>query len=376
MTFIHTICVAPGTYASDQPSMVQYLERACNDPVFARKYALLAREQSVQFKRSFLPDFSLELLNTPMLFVPDHPVPDIGQRMRVYADLAPSVGCAVAREVLHRAGKSTGDITHLITLSCTGLMAPGLECAIAERLELPAGIQRHTVNFMGCYAAFHGLRLAHLICSSHPDAQVLLVSVELSALHFQQGHSKDQVLGTYLFNDGAAACLVSGRRPVGMPCLQAGRFDSLLLHEGKADMAWTIGLKGFELVLSSRVPELVYRHIKKAVDHTLAGAALAPSNIRHFAVHPGGKNILGSFARALDIEDSALSRSYETLRNYGNMSAATILFVLNHLLADASAEPGPVYAAAFGPGLTIESALLHLLPAEPGFHRQSVRDHE
>lgn len=375
MTFIHAICVAPGSYASSQPEMVQYLEQPFLDPVFARKYALLAREQSVQFKRSFLPDFSQGATPPPLVFLPDRPVPDIRQRMQVYASLAPVVGHSVAKETLRRAGKSPGDITHLITLSCTGLMAPGLECAIAEQLGLPDGVQRFTVNFMGCYAAFHGLRLADLICASRPDAQVLLVSVELSGLHFQQGHTKDQVLGTYLFNDGAAACMVSGQRPNGVPALQAVRFDSLLLHEGKADMAWNIGLRGFELVLSSRVPDLVLQHIKQAFDHTLSEAGILPASISHYAVHPGGKNILTSFAEALGLPLSALSRSVDILRVFGNMSAATILFVLADLLDDPAAPPGPVYAAAFGPGLTVESALLHLMPAIPDDAPQNQRNH-
>jgi predicted naringenin-chalcone synthase len=235
---------------------------------------------------------------------------------------------------------------------------------LVDALGLSPNIQRHTVNFMGCYAAFHGLRLADMICKTDTHARVLMVSVELCSLHFTGKNNDDNLLSTYLFSDGAAACIITNKIPANGRFLRLDDFESVLLSEGKNDMAWQVGNHGFEMVLSSQVPQHVENNIALAVDKLLYKNELSRAQMAHYAIHPGGKSILKGFGRALQIEDEVLAESYKVLFEHGNMSSATIMFVLKEILENNQKSPGHIYAAAFGPGLTIESGLFSLQTTE------------
>ncbi len=367
---LSAIATRPGSFRVSHAEMTGFLRAQLDDPVSARKYALLAREGSVSEKRSVLPDFGMTEREDARLYVPGKPFPDTARRMEVYRDEAVPLAIEVARESLERSDWRPDMVTHLITVSCTGLTAPGLECLLPESLGLPREIARHTVNFMGCYAAFHGLRLAHLICSQHPEARVLMVCVELCSLHFQRKPDHDNLRSMYLFNDGAAACTVSRTPMPGTKVLALHGFASALLPEGGGDMAWNVAAHGFEMVLSKRVPALLEPNIADTLDRLLSDHFLKREDIRHYAIHPGGRDILHSFRSAVGLPADSLSIPFQVLHDYGNMSSPTILFVLAALLEHQPPPQGPelVYAAAFGPGLTIESALLWLEtnhPAEP-----------
>jgi predicted naringenin-chalcone synthase len=363
---LSAIATRPGTYRHSHAAVAGFLRQQQGD-VAARKYAMLSRSGSVSEKRSVLPDFGMPESRKARLYAPEDPFPDTARRMEIYRSEAVPLATDVAQDSLRLAGWHPEMVTHLITVSCTGLTAPGLECLLSESLGLPRDIDRHTVNFMGCYAAFHGLRLAHLICSRAPEARVLMVCVELCSLHFQRKQDHDNLRSMYLFNDGAAACVVSRTPLPGPSVLSLHAFASALLPAGSGDMSWNVAAHGFEMVLSKRVPSLLGANIAETLDRQLSDHFLKRDDIRHFAIHPGGRDILHSFLGAVGLPADQLSIPFRILHDFGNMSSATILFVLAGLLERQPPPPGPelVYAAAFGPGLTIESALLWLEPNRP-----------
>lgn len=268
----------------------------------------------------------------------------------------------VAGRVLKRSGFAAGDITHVITTSCTGFSNPGTDYFIVRDLGLKPSVARFALGFMGCYAAVPALRMARDFCLAAPSAVVLVVSIELCSLHLHFEDGLDSLLGNAIFADGAAAAIVSAREPnAGEPALRLDGFASAIIAEGEKDMAWRIGNKGFEIALSTYVPELIGRSIRALLVPILAESGVALPDIGIWAIHPGGKAILDKIEKELALQPDQVRPSRETLRRYGNMSSATILFVLKAVMEERVAtagDRGRICAMAFGPGLTIETALL------------------
>jgi predicted naringenin-chalcone synthase len=336
-----------------QAELVAFMEQFITNEVDLRKLKFIGREAGIDHKYSVLSDFKLN--GDAQLFKNVNESPTTDQRLSLYHIEAPKLAMSVSEKALAAAQLKADDITAIVTVSCTGIKAPGLEVELAERLGLPENIQRHSVNFMGCYAAFHGLRLADLICQSNAKAKVLVVCVELCSLHFKADGSDDNLLSTALFGDGASAAIVSeSDSEKGLAELVG--FQSTLIPEGKEDMSWNIGNHGFDMVLNRNVPKHIERNIARAFDNMLASQKWSRTDVQSFAIHPGGKNVLKAFANALQQEELALDPSYKILRDYGNMSSCTVLFVLEQILNQNKEQN--IYAAAFGPGLTVESALI------------------
>ncbi|MFE4544058.1 type III polyketide synthase [Arthrobacter sp. NPDC056727] len=255
------------------------------------------------------------------------------------------------------------DITHLITVSCTGFFNPGPDYKIVRALGLNPAVQRYHLGFMGCYAAFPALRAAKSFCEADPTAVVLVVCAELCSLHVRTSNDPDTIMGSALFADGAAAAVVTAREDLpAPPLLQLDHFETVLTPVGEDSMAWNIGDEGFEMVLGNYVPHIIDEHIVGALEPLLARDAplreLAYRDITHWAIHPGGRSILDKVQSRLDLTDEQLRPARETLRNYGNMSSATVLFVLKHIL-DLPPQEGDerICSMAFGPGLTVETGL-------------------
>ena len=287
--------------------------------------------------------------------------PSTGVRNAVYAREADGLFVRAAAAALAGcAGIGAGDVTHVVTASCTGFHSPGPDYRIVRSLGLPPTVQRTHVGFMGCYAAFPALRQATAICRADPEAVVLVAAAELCTLHVRVRDDQDTVVGASLFADGAAAAVVTGRDLGDAPALQLDDFASVLTPVGEDAMAWSIGDNGFEMVLGSYVPHIIDEHVESALAPLLArDAALAGRahrDVEHWAVHPGGRSILDKVESALGLSPEQLRPSREVLRDYGNMSSATVLFVLRDVLARATAGER-VCAMAFGPGLTVESGL-------------------
>ena len=294
--------------------------------------------------------------------------PSTGTRNALYAERSPELVVTAARRALEAAhGIESSDVTHVVTVSCTGFFAPGPDFALVRDLGLSPRTQRYHLGFMGCYAAFPALRAARDFCRSDPQAVVLVVCVELCSVHLQASDDPDTIVASSVFSDGAAAAVVSGREVTGGPVLDLDAFDTTLTPVGEGDMAWTIGDHGFEMVLSRYVPAIIGEHIHGALAPLLAGdASLAgqpAATVDLWAVHPGGRSILDKVQHALSLSDAQLEPSRSTLAEHGNMSSATVLFVLQRLLRAGTTAPQRVCAMAFGPGLTVESALLTLRPA-------------
>jgi predicted naringenin-chalcone synthase len=241
---------------------------------------------------------------------------------------------------------SVTDCTHLITVSCTGLSAPGLDFFLIQDLGLATNIQRLTVNFMGCFAAFHALKLADHICNSQTNAKVLVVCVELCTLHIQEGNHLDLVVSNALFADGAAAAVIANQ-PLG---LQIKSVFQDLIPETEQSMAWDLGVTRFDMKLANQVPKDLEKYLKQQKN------LLKKQDIVHHALHPGGRKILEKYQETFDLSPEALSNSYEILKDFGNMSSATILFVLERFIRQK--KEGNILAMGFGPGLTVEGMVL------------------
>ena len=249
------------------------------------------------------------------------------------------------------------EITHLITVTCTGLFAPGLDVELMRELRLNPFIQRSSVNFMGCNAAIIALKQADAICRTTPKAKVLVVCTELCTIHFQKQYNDDYLLSNLLFGDGAVAALVTSQSSGEYRhSVSIASFNSMVLHNGYSDMAWRLSEKGFIMNLSSYVPDLISRNIEPM----LKSVNLDVASFKHWAIHPGGKRIVDDFALALGLDKCALAPTYQVLKDYGNMSSPTVLFVLKEVLEKAKPEHqgNRIFAAAFGPGLSIETMQL------------------
>ena len=329
-----------------------------------RRLNALYRVSGIEQRYSVLPDYGAA--NGDYTFFPNtpdlEPFPSIGQRMAVYRREALPLALAAVQDCLKQVPDiEAASLTHLITVSCTGMYAPGLDIELVQALGLRSSVQRTCVNFMGCYAAVNALKLADAAVRANPAARVLVVSVELCTLHFQKSPEEDHLISNALFGDGAAAALVLGQ-PRPAPSLALRAFHCGLEPDGHDDMAWHINDFGFEMTLSSYVPKLIQRGIRQLTDELLASLPVQLADIRAFAIHPGGRKILETIEQALGLSRADNRHAYEVLRRYGNMSSATVLFVLREVLAAATpADQGaPVLSFAFGPGLTMEAMLLEL----------------
>ncbi len=268
--------------------------------------------------------------------------PTTADRMAVYADKAPEL----ALEAVSGLG-DFGAITHLVVASCTGFTAPGLDQVIARRLGLAPTVERTVIGFMGCYAGVTALRTAGHIVRSDPAARVLTVAVELCSLHLQPTDRLDSLLAMAQFADGAAAALVTAEGPG----LALGEGLSMTLEESHELITWTIGDTGFAMELSGEVPGRIGAALAEPeVAATITGGA-KPGSIAAWAVHPGGRSILDAVERGLDLREDKLAASRAVLADFGNMSSATVLFVLQRLMAE---KPASGLALAFGPGLAME----------------------
>ncbi len=340
----------------------------------SRRLMALYRQTRIDRRHSVLADYVRPkeeftfYANTPGM----EPFPTVSQRMGIYRQEA----VPLALQAIDDCFKSypTFDpqsITHLITVSCTGLYAPGPDIEIIEALGLPTTTQRLAINFMGCYGAFNGLKTANAIVRADPSAKVLVVCVELCTIHFQKKIETDHLLSNALFADGSAAVLVEGS-PRDKQSFRLRSFYCDLLPEGKEAMAWHVSDFGFEMTLTAAVPTFIQQGIGQLMERLLHQCHLTLDDIGHYALHPGGRRILEVIEEQLGITTHDDRYAYEVLRQNGNMSSATVLFVLKEIwneLASGEAELNPakpnILSCAFGPGLTLESMVLEAMLTEP-----------
>jgi len=290
----------------------------------------------------------------PLATGPDDLGPSTSARMGWYAEESPPLAREAAAGALAGAGVAPGEITHLVTVSCTGFDAPGVDAHLIEELGLDRGVARTHVGFMGCHGALNGLRAAAAYVKADPSARVLLCAVELCSLHFAYGWDEEMLVANTLFADGSAALVLGGEGDdSGWSVVANG---SYFMPDSQDAMTWSIGDQGFRMTLSARVPELIETNLRGWLTEWLAGQGYDLDEVGSWAVHPGGPRILDAVESALDLDDQALAISRETLREHGNMSSPTVLFILERMMREGTERP--CVALGFGPGLVVEAALL------------------
>lgn len=356
---------------AESAAMAQSLS-ATND-VQATLLRRLQRRSGVAFRHSVLLADADGTLPDRLPFYADAN-PTTAERMARFAAEAGPLALRASSAALDAAAVDPAAITHLVTVCCTGFQAPGFDLELIQALPLAADVARTQVGFMGCHGALNGLRVAHAFAQADAGARVLLCALELCSLHQQLGWHPERVVANALFADGAAATVLAADGPpaagagagagagpgqVTLPVAPPWRLlasGSTVLPDSADAMAWTIADHGFEMGLSPRVPALIAARLAPWLDGWLAARGLDRAAIGSWALHPGGPRLLEAVRDCLDLPASAIEPSTAVLRECGNMSSATILFILDRLrLAGA---PLPCVALAFGPGLCVEAALL------------------
>jgi predicted naringenin-chalcone synthase len=317
--------------------------------LFRRMVRLSAIEQRYSFVSPIVTDNG-SWKDEEQIYVPGN-FPSTARRMQLFERYAPELARR-ALDKLSLTQEERRSITHVIVTSCTGFYAPGLDFDVVNHLGLSPTVERTFIGFMGCYAAINALKSARHIVRSEPGSKVLVLNLELCSLHFQETDQLEQVLSFLVFADGCSASLVSAQ-PDG---LAIDSFLALRIPDTSPLITWKIGELGFDMHLSGEVPSEIGRSLKETGQQITKGRE--PSEIGIWAVHPGGRSILDSVEKGLSLPADALSHSREILARYGNMSSATVMFVLERLMASAQAEQQGC-AMSFGPGLTAETMLFH-----------------
>jgi predicted naringenin-chalcone synthase len=347
---IVSIATAVPAYKHQQEAIFLFADslHSSND-IDSRKLKYLYHHSGIASRYSVLPDYSCGE-NDRQFYAKNktlEPFPALEKRMECYAAHAGALSKI-----------DSSQITHLITVSCTGMSAPGLDLEIMESMELGPSIFRTSINFMGCYAAIHALKLADAICYQNAAASVVIVCTELCTLHFQKDSSIDNLTSTLLFADGSAAVLVQPDASMHKG-LVLQHFFSDVAFKGKKDMSWRLSSQGFLMTLSGYVPDLVEEDFDALLLKALTRAGLQKDAIHKWCIHPGGKKILEAIEKSTGLAHNHFHHSYEVLKNYGNMSSPTILFVLEKILQELTEQDNSqgqtVFGAAFGPGLTMET---------------------
>lgn len=296
--------------------------------------------------------------------------PTTAQRMALYAEEVGPLAARAAAGALREADLAPDSVTHLVTVSCTGFAAPGVDFALITNLGLRPTVARTHVGFMGCHGALNGLRVASAFATADPSARVLVCAAELCSLHYYYGSAADKLIANAIFADGAAAVAGQANRARqgggvldpyprpggrGSPDWALARSGSCLIPNSAEDMGWTVGDHGFEMTLSRRVPGLIASHLKPWLESWLGESGLSSADVRSWAVHPGGPKIVSAVGESLGLSAEALAPSRAVFAEYGNMSSPTVLFILRKLRQETA--PRPCVALGFGPGLVAEAAL-------------------
>ncbi|MGL6097904.1 MAG: type III polyketide synthase, partial [Fimbriiglobus sp.] len=280
--------------------------------------------------------------------------PTTGERMRMYAADAPKLAVAAAAAAVAESGFSPDSFTHLVTVSCTGFVAPGVDLALVTELGLRPTVERTHVGYMGCHGALNGLRVANAFATANPAARVLLCAVELCSLHYHCGSSPEQVVANAIFADGAAAVVGTGGTDE-TEAWHVAATGSCVIPDSTNAMSWLVGDHGFEMGLSKRIPGLIARHLRPWLERWLDDNGVSLDAVGSWAVHPGGPKIVAAVEEALALPAAATAVSRAVYADCGNMSSPTVLFVLDRLRK--AAAPRPCVMLGFGPGLVAEAAL-------------------
>lgn len=332
-------------------AFLDYATQMLRDPRARSLFAHMARRSGIEHRYSFIQTGEPPAAGYPSvqeLFRPGS-FPNTARRMELFESMAPRLlDCALDRLAL--SDEERGSILHIVVTCCTGMYAPGLDFAAMDHLRLAPGTERTIIGFMGCYAALNGLRVARHIVRSEPGASVLMVNLELCSLHFQETQDIETVLSFLIFGDGCAASLIRA----GTSGLALDDFQTFCVPETPDLITWRVGASGFDMELSGKVPGELRRTLRSHARE------LGSGEVNLWAIHPGGRSILDSVEDGLSLDRNSLVDSRSVLRDYGNMSSATVMFVLERMMhAAKSGQQG--CAMAFGPGLAAETMRFHVM---------------
>ena len=282
--------------------------------------------------------------------------PTTARRMAMFEQKAGQLAISASEKALKDAQVEGHEISHLITITCTGFFNPGVDFQIIEACQLPPSCSRTQIGFMGCHGAINGLRVAKSLAQADPKAKILMCAFELCTLHQQYGTHPQHMVSNSLFSDGAAAMVVSGADDQNLqdPCVVS--VNSTILPGTSDKMSWKIRDHGFEMTLSPEVPNIIENHLNSWVDSWLSNHDLRIPDIKAWGIHPGGPKILGACETSLSLPAEQLEISRRTLAEFGNMSSPTVLFILDQFRQRQLSIPWALLA--FGPGLSIEAALI------------------
>lgn len=284
------------------------------------------------------------------------PSPSTAKRMEVYETESMTLSLTAIETAFRQAGVGAQQITHVIINTCTGFFAPGPDVMLIKRLGLNPNVQRLIIGFMGCCAGFHGMRTAKQIVAANPDAVVLHINIELCSLHFQNELSRQSIIANSLFADGCAAVVYGSSRRFPNTGLEVMELHSALVPDCEDQMTWKISGTGFIMTLDAAVPKTIHHEAVPFLETLWRRAGIGYDDMCGWAIHPGGKKIVEMTADALSLDDHETACSYSVLRNYGNMSSATLFFVLDQWRQTHHSN-GYITAMGFGPGLVMEGAV-------------------
>ncbi len=357
---ISGVGTAPPALSIEQRQAAELAQAFCTGgPESQRRLKILFRASGVRRRGSVILD-STEQTELPRFYrAANHGEahsPTTAERMAAFAQHAPPLATAAAAAALTDAGTPPGSITHLVTVTCTGFVSPGIDAALIEQLGLRRDIERVQVGFMGCHGTINALRVARGLVQANPDARALIVAVELCSLHYAKGDDPERLVGNALFADGAAAAVIAPiAGATAAPPLRLVDTGSWQFEHTADAMSWRIGDHGFVMGLDDAVPDLLHEHLKPPLAAWLQQRGRRLADIHGWLVHPGGPRILDAVGQTFGLPKEALAPSRAVLAEHGNMSSATVLFVLERWRA--AGGSGPALMLAFGPGLVGEFAL-------------------
>ncbi len=322
---------------------VQYAPGLLEDERNHKLFQRMVERSQIEHRYSFLePAKDTGHLDALGFYDADN-FPDTAARMQLYKDYAFKL-VKQAMDVL-----SLPKVTHIITTTCKGFYAPGIDLQIIEHYGLDPAIERTAIGFMGCYAAMNALKVARHIVRSDQSAKVLIVNLELCTLHFQKPQTLESLLSFLIFADGCAASIISAEEQG----LELQNFTTALLPNTQNLITWDVGNQGFDMVLSGAVPKTIADNLPNALPSIIKGKS--KMDITHWAIHPGGRSILDAVETGVQLSPDALKVSRNILRQYGNMSSAAIMFVLKEMFEGQAVDQG--CTMAFGPGVAVESMM-------------------
>lgn len=357
MSYLLDISTAVPDFSATKEELVAFYAKSLEWEGIAditKKLRLLSEKTKIHTRNSCIPDFNN---TTYELFEAGNCQKSVEKRMAIYKQKVMPLAIKAIDPLLLKNTIPSQDITHLITVSCTGLFSPGLEFLIAEQYGLQH-TEKLALNFLGCYAAIKALKQAHFIAQSDPQACILIVCIELCTLHFYPSSSDEDILANLLFADGAAATIVCGNNNKHLKhkvVLNIDTIGSVYIPNTFDLMTWNISSSAFRMYLSKHIVKTIKENIAPVVTNFLKNQN---SNITYWAIHPGGIKIVEAVKDSLQLSDHHVEDSVEILQHYGNMSSPTILFILEKILHKIKnsddKKDKQLFACAFGPGLSVE----------------------